>query len=125
MSKPLHEIAADRPHDLALLFAIFSFGATADLTLPLNNTEAKYYNTLARSALSLRSIFSGGLLTGCQAVCLLAVLQICIGGPSHQEDGWTMMNLGFTLASSVSLIQHYRHIGLMLVIRLVFVRHLV
>lgn len=99
---PIDEIAADRPHDLALLFALFAFGAAADLTLPLDNTEAHHYGILARSALSLRNIFNGGSLTGCQAVCMLAVLQFCSGKPAYQEDGWAMLSLGLSLSSSVS-----------------------
>lgn len=96
------QLAAERPLDLALLFAVFAFGAVADLTLLVDNAEVTRYNALARAALSLRNVFSGGSFIGCQAVCLLAVFQLYEGKPSSQENGWTMLSLGMSLASSVS-----------------------
>ena len=103
-SKLPSEIAAEHPHELALLFAVFAFGAVADLTLPAENAEATKYCSLSRAALGLRNVFNGGSFIGCQAICLLAIFQLYDAKPSSQENGWTMLSLGMGLASSVSTV---------------------
>lgn len=94
------ENAADRPHDLALLFALFACGAAADLTQGAQNEEAMRYNALSRTALGLQSIFDESSLSACQAVFLLGSFESHVGrGPT--DSPWKLISLALTIASSV------------------------
>lgn len=90
------------PHELAMLFIIFSSGAAADLTLPAFNSEASRYAELCRAALSLRSVFDSPSLITVQVIAALGHFDFISGKRDSMESSWRMMCLGFTLSSSVS-----------------------
>lgn len=88
-------------HDLALLFSVFACGATADLTLPVWNSEAETFQQLARAALGLRSVFDASSITAAQAICMLGSFDIISGRKNSLESAWKTTSFSFMLALSV------------------------
>lgn len=95
-------LALKYPHELAILFALFSLGALIDLTLTMDNAESARYYMLARAALGLRNIFDHTTVSTCQAVYLLSTYSLHAAHGLKQESSWRMASLGASLASSVS-----------------------
>lgn len=95
-------VCIERAHDLALLFAFFACGAVGDLTQKPANNEAEQYNTLARAALSVRSIMHGASLSGVQTLYLLAGYDVYTGEKKSQEESLKLVALGSCMAVSVS-----------------------
>lgn len=89
-------------HRLALLFAILACGAAADLAMPVNNEEAQLYEQLARTGISLRSVFEGTSLESVQTVVLLSSYQFYTCRTLTFEPAWKTMIFGMTLGVSVS-----------------------
>lgn len=89
-------------HELALMLMVFACGAAGDLTLPPYNDEAETYHQLARTALSLKSVFDGASLSAVQAICMLGAYEIFSGRRNSLETAWKLLTLGFSMATSVS-----------------------
>ena len=89
------------PHQLALLLAVLACGAAGDLTLDACNEEGETYHQLARSALSLHSIFEGTSLTTVQAVALIGTYDVYTAGSQTIESAYKMHSLAFCLGISV------------------------
>lgn len=90
-------------HRLALFFALLACGATVHLALPANSAEAARYDTLARTCLSLRSVFQGTTLESVQTIIVLASYQFFTLPSLTFEPAWKTMIFGLTLGLSVSL----------------------
>lgn len=89
-------------HKLALLFAVLACGAAADLALPVQNDEAALYEQLARTAVSLRSVFEGTSLESVQTIILLASYKFYSCRTLTFEPAWKTLIFGMTLGISVS-----------------------
>lgn len=95
-------------HRLALLLAVLACGAAADLSMPVYNDEAQLYDQLARTALSLRSVFEGTSLESVQTVIILASYQFYTCRLLTFEPAWKTMIFGMMLGVSVSQISYRR-----------------
>lgn len=93
-------VATEHPHELALLFALFSCGAIADLTQPPNNPEGAHYNALSRATLGLYSIFEEGSLSACQALYAIAAYD-SHSGHEPSDAGWKLTSLAICIGCSV------------------------
>lgn len=94
------------PHDLALLFVIFCFGAVTDDTLPPppGNVEADRFYTLTRAAIALTPPTDRPpSICTVQAFSLMAIYQGMVANPDSIESTWALMGLATKLAQSVSL----------------------
>lgn len=96
-------------HRLALLIAVFACGAMGDLTMETCNEESEYYRQLARSALSLESIFEGTSMATVQAISLLGLYEFFNCSTLTLESAWKMQALSYSLASSVCLSLPYNY----------------
>lgn len=96
-------------HQLALLFAIFACGAAGDLTLDACNEEGETYRQLARSALSLHSVFEGTSLATVQAVGLIGAYDVCSASLQSIELPFKMLTLALSLGITVSFLSHPRY----------------
>lgn len=88
-------------HQLALLLAVFACGAAGDLTLDACNEEGETYRQLARSALSLHSVFEGTSLTTVQALALVGVYDVFNAGSQTIESAYKLHSLALCLGVSV------------------------
>lgn len=89
-------------HQLALLFAVFACGAAGDLTLEACNEEGETYRQLARSALSLHSVFEGTSLATVQAVALIGAFDVFSASMETIETPFKMLTLALSLGITVS-----------------------
>lgn len=97
---------APTPHDLALLFVIFCFGAVTDDALPPapGNAEADRFYTLTRAAIALMPPADGPpSVSTVQVFSLMAIYQGIAANQDSIERTWTLMGLATKLAQSVSL----------------------
>jgi hypothetical protein len=107
---------APTPHDLALLFVIFCFGAVTDDALPPapGNAEADRFYTLTRAAIALTPPTDRPpAVCTVQAFSLMAIYQGIVANQDSIESTWTLMGLATKLAQSVSpqsLIATYGHL---------------
>jgi transcription factor-like protein len=93
------------PHDLALLFVIFCFGAVTDDAVPPapGNVEADRFYTLARAAIALTPPTDRPpAVCTVQAFSLMAIYQGIVADQDSIESTWTLMGLATKLAQSVS-----------------------
>ena len=96
---------APTPHDLALLFVIFCFGAVTDDTLPPapGNVEADRFYTLTRAAIALTPPMDRPpSVCTVQAFSLMAIYQGIVANQDSIESTWALMGLATKLAQSVS-----------------------
>ena len=96
------DMSAADVHQIALLFALFSCGALADLTLPPDNEEAPVYNRIAKAALSRENLFGVANLQIIQALSLLGAYDLYLCSKNSLEFSWKMMSFSMILGSSVS-----------------------
>lgn len=93
------------PHDLALMFVIFCFGALTDHRLPPapDNEEADMYFKLTRAALNLEPVLDRPpSVATIQTLALLAIYQGLCSGENSIESTWGIFGLATKLAQSVS-----------------------
>ncbi|KAH9934548.1 uncharacterized protein BXZ73DRAFT_45830, partial [Epithele typhae] len=92
-------------HELALVCAVFCFGALMDPTLPAaaNNVEAGRYYQLARAALALEPVMDRppGIAT-VQVLVLMGVHQSFVSNEHSVESIWALSGLSARLAQSVN-----------------------
>lgn len=96
---------APTPHDLALLFVIFCFGAVTDDSLPPapGNLEADRFYTLTRAAIALAPPTDRPpSVCTVQAFSLMAIYQGIVANQDSIESTWALMGLATKLAQSVS-----------------------
>ncbi|KAF8495572.1 fungal-specific transcription factor domain-containing protein [Russula emetica] len=94
------------PHDLALLFVIFCFGAVTDDTLPPapGNVEADRFYTLTRAAIALTPPTDRPpSVCTVQAFSLMAIYQGIVANQDSIESTWALMGLATKLAQSIGL----------------------
>ncbi|KAF8144681.1 hypothetical protein K438DRAFT_1992604 [Mycena galopus ATCC 62051] len=97
------------PHTLALVFLAFAHAALMDLSLPAYNSEADTYFDLARTALSLHSVFESDELHTIQ-VLALAGLYHATGGPRYSlESAWTMNSMALAPQLHLHLESEHTH----------------
>lgn len=89
-------------HRLALFFAIMACSAAVEMSLPANSAEAAVYYALARTSVSLRSVFQGTSLESVQTAVLLAHYQFYSCQTCTFEPAWKMLIFAMTLGLSVS-----------------------
>lgn len=89
-------------HQLALLLAVFACGAAGDLTLDACNEEGETYRQLARSALSLHSVFEGTSLATVQAVALIGAYDFHSASAQTIESAFKLLSLAHCLGVTVS-----------------------
>ncbi|TFK67651.1 hypothetical protein BDN72DRAFT_90025 [Pluteus cervinus] len=93
-------------HELALLFAIFCFGALTDVALPPapGNVEAERYYQLTKAALGIEPVLERPpSVSTVQALSLMAIYEGLAGGENSIEGTWALMGLATKLAQSVGL----------------------
>ncbi|KAG1819148.1 uncharacterized protein BJ212DRAFT_1344338 [Suillus subaureus] len=93
------------PHELALMFVIFCFGALTDHRLPPapDNEEADMYFKLTRAALNLEPVLDRPpSVATIQTLALLAIYQGLCSGENSIESTWGIFGLATKLAQSVS-----------------------
>ncbi|OAX37130.1 hypothetical protein K503DRAFT_771795 [Rhizopogon vinicolor AM-OR11-026] len=94
------------PHELALMFVIFCFGALTDHRLPPapDNEEADMYCKLTRAALNLEPVLDRPpSVATIQALALLAIYQGLCSGDNSIESTWGIFGLATKLAQSIGL----------------------
>ncbi|KAG1900118.1 fungal-specific transcription factor domain-containing protein [Suillus fuscotomentosus] len=94
------------PHELALMFVIFCFGALTDHRLPPapDNEEADMYFTLTRAALNLEPVLDRPpSVATIQTLALLAIYQGLCSGENSIESTWGIFGLATKLAQSIGL----------------------
>ncbi|KAG2098886.1 hypothetical protein BD769DRAFT_1368676 [Suillus cothurnatus] len=93
------------PHELALMFVIFCFGALTDYRLPPapDNEEADMYFKLTRAALNLEPVLDRPpSVATIQTLALLAIYQGLCSGENSIESTWGIFGLATKLAQSVN-----------------------
>ncbi|KAG1721461.1 hypothetical protein EDB19DRAFT_1898323 [Suillus lakei] len=93
------------PHELALVFVIFCFGALTDHKLPPapDNEEADMYFKLTRAALNLEPVLDRPpSVATIQTLALLAIYQGLCSGENSIESTWGIFGLATKLAQSVN-----------------------
>ncbi|KAG2095698.1 uncharacterized protein F5147DRAFT_755065 [Suillus discolor] len=93
------------PHELALMFVIFCFGALTDHRLPPapDNEEADMYFKLTRAALNLEPVLDRPpSVATIQTLALLAIYQGLCSGENSIESTWGIFGLATKLAQSVN-----------------------
>ena len=96
---------APGPHELALMFAIYCFGALVDEQLPPapGNAEADRYYMLTRAALALQPVMDRApSVSTVQALSLMAIYQGLVANEHSIESTWALMGMASKLAQSVS-----------------------
>ena len=88
-------------HQLALLFAVFACGAAGDLTLDSCNEEGETYRQLARSALSLHSVFEGTSFATVQAVATIGAYDFHSASSQTIESAFKILSLALGLGITV------------------------
>ncbi|KAK7680387.1 hypothetical protein QCA50_016627 [Cerrena zonata] len=94
------------PHDLALLFVVFCFGALTDPILPAapHNTEASQYFDYTKAALNLVPILDGNpSVSTVQTLSLMGIYQGMVADENSIEITWAYMGLSCRLAQTVGL----------------------
>ncbi|KAG2159283.1 fungal-specific transcription factor domain-containing protein [Suillus bovinus] len=94
------------PHELALMFVIFCFGALTDYRLPPapDNEEADMYFKLTRAALNLEPVLDRPpSVATIQTLALLAIYQGLCSGENSIESTWGIFGLATKLAQSIGL----------------------
>lgn len=94
------------PHELALMFVIFCFGALTDYRLPPapDNEEADMYFQLTRAALNLEPVLDRPpSVATIQTLALLAIYQGLCSGENSIESTWGIFGLATKLAQSIGL----------------------
>ncbi|EIW79658.1 hypothetical protein CONPUDRAFT_144866 [Coniophora puteana RWD-64-598 SS2] len=94
------------PHELALLFVVFCFGAMTDEALPAApaNEEADKYHVYARAALGLGPVLDGPpSVATVQTLAMLAIYQGMCAGEHSIESTWSTFGLATKLAQSIGL----------------------
>jgi hypothetical protein len=89
------------PHQLAVLYGIFSVGTLMDLTLPPMHPEARTYYHLCRAALSCRSVFESPDTSTVQGMMLMGMYVFFGGTPRMMSGAWAEMSLALKLGQSV------------------------
>lgn len=105
-SDPAHEYSG--PHDLAVLFMVFSVGALVDLTQEPYNAEAEHYYQLAKAAICLQSVLETPELTTIQALHLMSIYNAMsqndmVGSETSMELSWSLIRLSMQLSQIVRL----------------------
>lgn len=93
------------PHELALMFVVFCFGALTDPLLPPapGNTEASTYYQLTRAALNIEPVLDGPpSVATVQTLSLMGIYQGLVADENSIETTWALMGLSCKLAQSVS-----------------------
>lgn len=90
-------------HRLALFFAVLACGASVDLSVPAHNAEAKRYDALSRTCVSVCSVFLGTSLESVQTLVLLAHYQFYSSSSCSFEPAWKTLIFALTLGLSVSV----------------------
>lgn len=99
-----NEAPSKGPHELALMFVIFCFGALTDYRLPPppDNEEADMYCKLTRAALNLDPVLDRPpSVATIQTLALLAIYQGLCSGENSIESTWGIFGLATKLAQSV------------------------
>lgn len=92
-------------HDLALLFAILSIGSSYDESMPVVNAEGETFACLSLAALSFYSVIDHASLSTVQAIFILGSYgQNALDNSRHSDASGSLLNFGFQLALSVSLL---------------------
>ncbi|KAH7912868.1 fungal-specific transcription factor domain-containing protein [Hygrophoropsis aurantiaca] len=100
------ESSGKGPHELALLFVVFCFGALTDHALPAapDNEEADMYFKLTRAALNLEPVLDRPpSVATVQTLALLAIYQGLCSGENSIESTWGLFGLATKLAQSIGL----------------------
>ncbi|KAJ8597723.1 hypothetical protein M405DRAFT_836258 [Rhizopogon salebrosus TDB-379] len=101
-----NEVPSKGPHELALMFVIFCFGALTDHRLPPapDNEEADMYFKLTRAALNLEPVLDRPpSVATIQTLALLAIYQGLCSGDNSIESTWGIFGLATKLAQSIGL----------------------
>ena len=98
----------DKPHQLALLFVVFTIGALVDLNQVPGNTEAECFHHVARAAICLRSVIEKPSFETIQALHLLSIYNALSGNElagqeTSMETTWSLVSLAAHLSHTVCL----------------------
>ncbi|TFY73407.1 hypothetical protein EWM64_g10605, partial [Hericium alpestre] len=94
------------PHDLALLFIVFCFGALTDPALPPapHNHEAEEWYTLTRAALAVEPVMERApSVSTVQTLAMVGIYQGLVAGEGSIEATWAWMGMSTKLAQSIGL----------------------
>ncbi len=95
------------PHELALLFILFCFGALTDMSLPPapDNPLSDKYADLTKAALSLEPLMDRPpSVATVQTLALMGIYEGLKSGENSIEATWTLMGMATKLAQSVCCI---------------------
>lgn len=91
------------PHELALLFMVFCFGAMTDANSPPENRLSEQYYTLTKAALNLEPVLDRPpSVSTVQTLAMMAIYEGLRSGENSIESTWAMMGMATKLAQSVS-----------------------
>jgi hypothetical protein len=94
------------PHDLALLYIIFTFGALTDMNLPAapDNPLANHYHDLTKVALNLEGVLDRPpSVATVQVLALMGIYEGLRNGENSIESTWALMGMSTKLAQSVCI----------------------
>ncbi|KDQ56828.1 hypothetical protein JAAARDRAFT_36304 [Jaapia argillacea MUCL 33604] len=94
------------PHDLALMFVVFCFGALTDPSLPPapDNEEADFYYQLSRAAMNLEPVLEKPpSVATVQTLSLMGIYRGMCAGENSIESTWAMFGLATKLAQTIGL----------------------
>ncbi|PFH53475.1 hypothetical protein AMATHDRAFT_73300 [Amanita thiersii Skay4041] len=93
------------PHELALLFMIFCFGALTDLSQSIisENSEPEQFYQLTKAALSLEPVLERApSVATVQTLALMAIYESMCSRDNSTEATWALFGLATKLAQSVN-----------------------
>ena len=102
--QPAESTTHGGPHELALLFMIFCFGALTDMTLPPapDNPVCDKFYEITKMALSLEPILERPpSVSTVQTLALMGIYEGLKSGENSIEATWTLMGMASKLAQSV------------------------
>ncbi|KAF7966860.1 hypothetical protein HWV62_36691 [Athelia sp. TMB] len=96
------------PHDLSLLFMVFSVGALVDLRQEPSNEEAEHYHQIARAAVCLQPVLEKPSLVTIQVLHLLSVYNAMSSNElgsqeTSMETTWSLLTLATHLSQTIGL----------------------
>ncbi|KAF9021021.1 hypothetical protein BDZ89DRAFT_252400 [Hymenopellis radicata] len=103
------------PHDLSLIFMIFSIGSLAEGEDCFTD-EAERFHRMSRTAISLQSLLERPSLVTVQSIHLMSIYNAVVGGNplagTTMETTWSLTRLAAQLAYSLGLHRDGDHWGL-------------
>ncbi|KAJ3549432.1 hypothetical protein NMY22_g887 [Coprinellus aureogranulatus] len=91
------------PHELSMLFSVFSLASLVDMLLPPCNVEAQHYHYLARASLALQPIIGQQSISTAKALHLMSIYNSMCGKESNLDQSYRLLDLTSQVAVRIGL----------------------